>query len=923
MRLSNRGSVAIAMVASLATAAPHNGELLDVSVGLLGSGGSGGSGSSSSDGYETSHDNNAGLDVGLNHGNGLDLSKPVSVEVDLGADLSGKVLVAGVVADVAVNPVAAAAAGAEVSVVCEECHVKGEIEASVSLANTAPALSLSLKDVEVLLNLNVHIGAAATIAVNLVSPAKASFPLPGLNVDALVYLDLVLGVHAELDLSAGVYVSLPEALIETDILNGDILNTDLSGGVTVKVLPIKVRIGCTELLADLRLRVDLAVSAGVDANEALPLGQLVPGLQVPTIGAGVEAAVYVNLLEYIGLFCATPDCPLIKDSYGLNVGAAVAVGVEVENLLSVHLAPTISTALLNIPTQTLCTPSVPYTPVVTIPGGSGPSTTGFPTITGPGSAGVTPTGNGPSALPPYGYSGGLRPTVSVPMSLRPLTTPAPGTDSLASIGNSIIGSIETFTVTACAVNVANCPPGFQTGVTITHTPKPTDPASFEPTSTPGSGNVIGSITQQLTTMSSCSITSTFVAPPEFTAPPFPVATMPVPAGTISGSPSGPSATDGILGSIPVVNGSPSNTAGHGSGSPTDGILGGIPVNNGSPSNTAGQSGSTPAAGSAAGNPTDSHAYPGGPLSGVGSVPTGDLPNAGDLPVGGLPAGGLPTGIIPSGLPNAGSVPVGGLPTGIIPSGLPNAGGLPTGVIPSGLPNTGGVIPDTGYIPAGGLPSDGLPTGGLPTGIIPDTGSVPAGGLPSAGSIIPGAGSVPVGGLPTGTLHTGVIPSGLPNASSLPTGVIPSLGSVPTGSLPTGDPSDAADDDSDDDSDSESQNGEDSDSDYDSYPADGSADAYPTQDPADQSNNTPGQQSAGSSYPVPVVHSVAHAFVGGSNSSKPQAWSTSVSSFASATGKPDSSHPSGPSHSMPATAGVSKLSSSIAAAIAFMGAVLAL
>ncbi|KAJ2991803.1 hypothetical protein NUW58_g2385 [Xylaria curta] len=340
MRFSNHGAMALAMVAS-ATATPHND--------LLG--------------------------LGHPHG-GLDLGKPVHAGVSLNADLSGKVLVAGVLADVVVDPIAEVKAGAKVAVVCEDCHIKGDIDASISLEKVVPALSLSLKDIEVLLDLDVYIGAAATIAVNLVTPAKVSLPLPGLKVEALVHLDLILGVHTELDVSAGVYVSLPEASLETDILSGNILDVDFSG-VVVKVLPIKVRIGCTELLADLRLRVDLGVAAAVDVDDILPLDQLLPGLNIPAIGAGLELAVYANLLEYVGLFCDAPNCPLVKESYGLNIGAAVELGVAVEDLLSIHLAPTVATALLTIPTSTICIPSFTSSP---------PPNTGIPTPSGPGSS---------------------------------------------------------------------------------------------------------------------------------------------------------------------------------------------------------------------------------------------------------------------------------------------------------------------------------------------------------------------------------------------------------------------------------------------------------------------------------------------------------------------------------------------------------
>ncbi|KAI1432519.1 hypothetical protein GGR50DRAFT_673839 [Xylaria sp. CBS 124048] len=529
MRFSNQGSMAIAMAASLASAAPHYAT------------------ADSSSGHGSS-------DLSKGQGQGAGISaKPISVDIDLGVDLSGKVLAAGVLADVAVAPVAEAAAAAAVSVVCEECHVKGEIEASVSLEKLVPALTLDLKDVEVLLDLDVYIGAAATIAVNLVSPAKVSLPVPGLNVDALVYLDLVLGVHTELDLSAGVYVSLPSASIETDILNGNILDTEFTG-VKVKVLPIKVRIGCTELLADLRLRVELAASAGVDANEVLPLDKLIPGLHVPTVGAGLEVAVYANILEYVGLFCAAPDCPLLKESYGVNVGAAVALDVAVEDLLSIQLAPTVVTTVLTIPTNNICVPAVyPPTKPTGIPGWDNLASTGVPTITAP--AGSVPT-------------------------------PAVGG-----------GNGEIYTITACAVNVANCPAGFQSTAVLTNTPLPTGGSISLPIATPTGAHDISSITSQVATLVPCASTSTFVAPPQFTTPPYPVGK----AGQVISTPVSASAGkndnddkdgDDVTNSIPSVSAPVS--------APTASSAPSLPVGGGSPSSGSypvGSSDSQPAGGS--------------------------------------------------------------------------------------------------------------------------------------------------------------------------------------------------------------------------------------------------------------------------------------------------------------------------------------
>ncbi|KAG4219617.1 hypothetical protein PC116_g31904, partial [Phytophthora cactorum] len=278
-----------------------------------------------------------------------DLSKPISANIDLGVDLSGTTLAAGVIAGVAVPPLVGVGADVEVEVACDTCYTKGNINASISLDKVVPALSLTLSDIEAKLDLDIKVGAGAVIAVNLFTPpSPISLPLPGLKVDALVHLDLVIGVETAIDLSAGIDLKLvDEAKIETDIFAGKILDAAFSG-LSVQVLPIEVRIGCTKLLADLRLRVELGVAAEVDIDDIIPI------LDLPEIGAGLEVAVFANLLEYVGFFCATPVCPLSKESYGLNVGAAVELDVGIEDLLSIHIAPTISTALLSYPTTTLC-----------------------------------------------------------------------------------------------------------------------------------------------------------------------------------------------------------------------------------------------------------------------------------------------------------------------------------------------------------------------------------------------------------------------------------------------------------------------------------------------------------------------------------------------------------------------------------------
>ncbi|KAI1760023.1 hypothetical protein GGR53DRAFT_523419 [Hypoxylon sp. FL1150] len=466
MRFSTSGSMAVAMAASVASAATP---------------------------APVSERTPLSLDLNLPQ----DLSQPVSANVDIGVDLSGTTLLAGVLANVAVPPVVGVGADVEVAVICDTCYTKGNINASISLDKVVPALSLSLTDIEAKLDLDVKIGAAATIAVNLFSPKDViSLPLPGLKVDALVYLDLVLAVETAIDLSAGIDVKLvDEATIETDIFAGKILDAAFSG-LSVQVLPIEVRIGCTKVLADLRLRVELAVAAEVDLGDILPI--------LPDVGAGVEVAVFANLLEYVGFFCATPSCPLSKESYGLNVGAAVDLDVDVESLLSIHLAPTLSTALLSFPTTTLCVqPS--YTasvPTLTI-------TTSSATATD--SVIATSTGIGA------------------------VTTSAPSGD----ITTSTVTNVQTFTVTQCAATVPNCPAGYETTATVVYTtvyttvcpatqtaaitapPKPTVTKPATPVT----------VTKKVVTLVPCSEVSTFTPPANVPTAPYPTSGNSAPSTT--------------------------------------------------------------------------------------------------------------------------------------------------------------------------------------------------------------------------------------------------------------------------------------------------------------------------------------------------------------------------------------------------------
>ncbi|KAH7040819.1 uncharacterized protein B0I36DRAFT_391675 [Microdochium trichocladiopsis] len=393
-----------------------------------------------------------GLDLsGLTH-----LAKPISASVNLDQDLSGQVLAAGVLANPVVGDLVAVKEDLDISVICHDCYTRGNIEASISLEHVVPALKLSITDIEAKLDLDISASDATSIAVNLIAAPVVDLPFLGLNLGASIYLDLVLGLSAAIDVSAGVEIELvDEAVLSTNILSGEILSAAFTG-LEVAVLPIEVRVGCTELHATLRLRVELDAGVDVDAGDILPILDF-----VPEIGAGLELAVFVNLVEYVGLFCPDQSCPVPYDSYGLNVGAIVGLDVSVENLARIHLAPTISTALLEAPTATHCaTTGAPSVPVFTR-SGSG-SVTGSATELveiGTGIATGIVTGTATATIS-ASVTGSASEHSGFPTS--DITIPA---------GHviSTVTQTATYTVTSCAASVPNCPGQYQGETTLVHT----------------------------------------------------------------------------------------------------------------------------------------------------------------------------------------------------------------------------------------------------------------------------------------------------------------------------------------------------------------------------------------------------------------------------------------------------------------------
>ncbi|KAI0601218.1 hypothetical protein F4775DRAFT_484624 [Biscogniauxia sp. FL1348] len=502
MRLSSQGSVAAAMAATLVSAAT------------------------------------SASPVDLSLPQNLDLSKPINAGLSLDVDISHTTLLAGVVAQAAVGDIAAVGADVNVAVVCQDCYVKGAVNASLSLENVVPALRLDLSDIEVKLDLDVHLDAGVTVAVRLPIPeTHLSLPLPELDVGVSLYLELLVGAKTAIDVSAGVFVQLLQnAFLETNIIDGKILDASFEG-LAVNVLPIEVRLGCTELLVDLKLRAEVAVEAEVELDEILPLEQL--GLDViPDIGAGIEVAAAVDLLEYVGLFCADASCPLGYESSGLSIAAAAKVDVEIEDILDVPIEINIGTKLLSLPTVSNCQPSYPTGAVPTLSASTPASGSGYPAVT---------SGN------------------------SPVTTPAP-----SGFTTTVVTGTQTFTATVCGERSANCPGG--SGTTIVHTTVytttcpvgQTSPITGLPPAPTHETTPTVTITKHVTTMVPCSEVVTYGPPgstPVVSVPPTapvfsttPIVSVPTTAPFVSTTAqTSPVTTPGLSTSVTVPATAPSFT----------------------------------------------------------------------------------------------------------------------------------------------------------------------------------------------------------------------------------------------------------------------------------------------------------------------------------------------------------------------------
>ncbi|KAF7906720.1 hypothetical protein EAF00_000999 [Botryotinia globosa] len=608
---------------------------------------------------------------------------------------------------------------------------------------------ISLEDVGGHIELNVFAAESATYTLNIFEAgliADISI-LDTVSVGLNVFLDLVISVDAQVDLSAGFEFSFPEgASLTVDLLAGAIKDYNFDGAV-MNELPIVVLAGEATLQASIRCRVEAGTTVSL-------LG----------IGYGFELGVYADLLQYVTEIGSTDDCPLsISGAVDVNIGAYAASVAKID-FAAFEIAPTAAItvnagALAAIcttrPTSTrglgaISTGSASSGSDSTGSGSSGSASSGSGSdglggsisigLGGSGSIGLggsgsdsgasaSDSGSAPSGTGHFSNSTALTASRSSGASA---TGSLIGTiTSAASLTTSTVYATQVTTITSCASNVIHCPASLAGTTVVTQTV--IDYTTVCPVTEAGntaSGAVPSSLpsltTSANTHVAPSSIPGTVILTSVASASP---STFDVPSSTpIAVVPVGTGASTTNLASITsalsseLSGSSPSSAIGSGSNTasaPTPSGTGELSGETTSPS------GSSP---SASGSGTSgSGSYPSGSPSGSGSSPSasgsnGSSPSASG-PNGSSPsASGSENGSSPSGSAAA-SVPC--VSSGALLSGqtaCPVSGSTPA-------QTSTGELSGLSTAPAGSSPSS-VATGSSPSA---SNGAYPSGSSPNASS----------------------------------------------------------------------------------------------------------------------------------------------------------------------------------------------
>ena len=392
-----------------------------------------------------------------------------------------------------------------------------------------PRVRIGLGGVKAYVEVDISASAAVHESIELVASPALDIEIPGLleaEAGAAIALDLVVGVDAAVDLSAGVYLAFgPEAFVEVSLLTKDIVDVSLEGLVT-KALPLGVGAE-VDLSADINLQLGLRLRAEVDLEADLDI----PVLEIE---AGAKVAVWVSLFEYTAALIATDNCAVSVDEViALTLGLAVDLDVEVGDILDLSLAPTLTVELATAAKAKVCMPNRGQTGAfLELEGKDGDKSDKSETRT----ISLATAGAGSDATDAYDLPVATA-TNDSPVygsAAKPVTTAAPSVHGNGTIGDvtRTLTSTQVYTVTSCAASVINCPARYTQKVVTSTIIKSTYVCPATETGVPAMTTAthaapkpVTTITDTLTTVVPCKTRKTKTFQPPTTPPPAPTVTI--------------------------------------------------------------------------------------------------------------------------------------------------------------------------------------------------------------------------------------------------------------------------------------------------------------------------------------------------------------------------------------------------------------
>ncbi|KAH8664419.1 hypothetical protein BX600DRAFT_512455 [Xylariales sp. PMI_506] len=243
-------------------------------------------------------------------------------------------------------------AGVDLGVRLPNAKFEGSVGVSVGADFLlSPVLHFDLSGLSLYLELDLSASAAVEESIELMVSDSLAIDLSFLgyaetNIDIALALDLVLGLTAGVDLTGGVTVTLPVgAYLDINIATQAVADSNLDGLVADALgLSIGALVGggaSCDLSVGLRLRTLASIGAGVSIS----------GLDV---GAGVQAALWVDLVDYTAAIAGISSSvgASISESFNFEFGAAIGVDVDVSDVFDIDLTPSAIVTLTALPSAT-------------------------------------------------------------------------------------------------------------------------------------------------------------------------------------------------------------------------------------------------------------------------------------------------------------------------------------------------------------------------------------------------------------------------------------------------------------------------------------------------------------------------------------------------------------------------------------------